>query len=87
MKKHAGERHAADDDLEIPPLGPDFFKKGVMGKYYGKVMAKSNVVRIAPDLSEAFPNEAAVNQALRELLKFKEALKQIAPDKARRKSA
>jgi hypothetical protein len=67
MKKHSNARHE-NDDLEIPELGPEFFAKAEMGRYYAKMMAKSNVVRVAPDLAQAFPNEVAVNQALRELL-------------------
>jgi hypothetical protein len=86
MKKHGNARRAAnDDDLEIPPLGPDFFANAVMGKYYEKTMAKSNVVRIEPDLARAFPNERTVNQALRELLKFRETLVQITSNKVRRR--
>jgi Tfp pilus assembly major pilin PilA len=85
MKKHGNARRAANDDLEIPELGSDFFANAVMGKYYEKTMAKSNVVRIEADLSRAFPNERAVNQALRELLKFRETLVQITSNKVRRK--
>jgi len=87
MKKHKGARHEANKDLEIPELGPDFFANAVMGKNYARAMVRSNVVRIAPDLCDAFPNEVTVNQALRELLKFNEALKSITPVKSRRKTA
>ena len=88
MKKHAGARRASDG-LDIPELSPGFFKNAVMGKYYARVMAKSNVVRIAPELSRAFPNEVAVNQALRELLRIRENLATITADRPvkRRKSA
>jgi hypothetical protein len=86
MKKKRSERTAAnDDDLEIPELPAGFFKKGVRGKYYARMMARSNVVRIAPELTGAFPNEASVNQALRELLKFRETLANITADKTKRK--
>jgi hypothetical protein len=88
MKKHKGaRREETNDSLEIPELGPEFFANAVMGKYYARTMARSNVVRIAPDLCQAFPNEAAVNQALRELLKFEGTLKQITADRTRRKTA
>jgi hypothetical protein len=87
MKKHGNGRRA-DRDLEIPKLGPEFFANAVVGKYYGKMAAKTNVVRIAPDLTKTFPNEASVNQALREVLRFRTALSQITQPKAkRRKSA
>jgi hypothetical protein len=60
-----------------------------MGKYYREVMAGSNIVRIAPELVGAFPNEVSVNHALRELLRFREALSNITADKLakRRKTA
>jgi hypothetical protein len=74
-----------NSDLEIPPVAREELRRGVMGKYYRAVMANSNVVRIAKDLSDAFPNEASVNQALRELLKFRETLAGITADTTRRK--
>lgn len=38
---------------------------GVRGKYVKLYSARTNVVLLDPDVSEAFPNEAAVNDALR----------------------
>ena len=43
-------------------------KNGVRGKYVQRLAAGSNVVRLAPDVAAAFPNEEAVNEALRLLL-------------------
>lgn len=34
------------------------------GKYHDRVRQNSNVVVLAPDVAKAFPNSAAVNQAL-----------------------
>jgi hypothetical protein len=55
------------DDLrpeyDISKLG-----KGVRGKYAERYKEGSNVVVIDPDLTEAFPNAKAVNDALREVL-------------------
>ena len=42
--------------------------KGVRGKYFRRYSEGSNVVVIDPDLTEAFPNAKAVNDALREVL-------------------
>jgi hypothetical protein len=39
----------------------------VRGKYLEKLRTSSNVVVIAPELTDLFPNEAAVNAALRSL--------------------
>ena len=48
------------------------FSGGVRGKYVERLKEGSNVVLISPDLSEKFPSEAAVNDALRELLRIRE---------------
>jgi hypothetical protein len=42
---------------------------GVRGKYLARIAAGTNLVRLAPDVAAAFPTEAAVNEALRLLLK------------------
>lgn len=39
----------------------------VRGKYIERLRASSNVVMIAPEVADLFPNEAAVNAALRSL--------------------
>ena len=56
-----------DDDpsaeYDLAKLG-----KGVRGKYYRRFQEASNVVVIDSDLTEAFPNAKAVNDALREVL-------------------
>ncbi len=39
----------------------------VRGKYIERLRASSNVVKIAPEVADLFPNEAAVNAALRSL--------------------
>ena len=40
-------------------------KGGVRGKYVKRLRAGTNVVLIEPELTEAFPTAAAVNEALR----------------------
>ena len=61
-----GSRKAADE------LRPEYrrsdFGKLVRGKYAARVATETNVVVLEPDLSEAFPNAKAVNEALRGLL-------------------
>jgi hypothetical protein len=55
------------DDLrseyDVSKLG-----KGVRGKYFKRCSEGSNVVVIDSDLTEAFPNSKAVNDALRNVL-------------------
>ena len=56
--------------IELDPLaerpGLDF-SKGIRGKYYDRMQEGTNVVLIAPDLMETFPDSDSVNEALREL--------------------
>ncbi len=52
------------------------FSRGERGKYLRRYKAGTNLVALSPDLREAFPDSAAVNDALRELLKIaKKSLK------------
>jgi hypothetical protein len=43
---------------------------GVRAKYYEEYRKERNVVRHQADVAEAFPTEAAVNEALRGILSF-----------------
>lgn len=48
------------------------YSKAVRGKYYKRLLAEgSNVVVLEPDVAKAFPDSAAVNKALRGILKAK----------------
>ena len=44
------------------------FSQGVRGKYAKSYHQGSNVVVLAPDVAERFPNAESVNQALRSLV-------------------
>ncbi len=44
-------------------------KGGVRGKYAKRYSEGTNLVLLAPDVAEAFPNDEAVNEALRLLMK------------------
>jgi hypothetical protein len=46
------------------------FSKEVRGKYYARIQEGTNVVLIAPDLMDTFPDSDAVNDALRSLKKI-----------------
>lgn len=41
---------------------------GVRGKYVERYRAGTNLVLLDPDVAQAFPNDAAVNEALRLLM-------------------
>ncbi len=45
------------------------FSGAVRGKYYRRYVESSNVVVIDPDIHERFKNAAAVNEALRTLIR------------------
>jgi len=49
------------------------FSTGVRGKYAKRFARGTNLVLLEPDVAAQFPNAAAVNKALRELLKAKSA--------------
>lgn len=49
------------------------FGEIVRGKYVNRVKEESNVVLLEPDIARAFPNDEAVNKALRYLLEIAEA--------------
>ncbi|SRR5260221_2006063 len=50
-------------------------KGGVRGKYLKRLRERSNIVVLEPEVAEAFPNEAAVNQALRGVLNTTRAVR------------
>ena len=67
---------------ELDPLRerPELdFSKGVRGRYSNLLAEGTNVVVIAPDLLDTFPDSEAVNNALR-------SLKELADRTARRAS-
>ncbi len=64
MKK--ANRKPIDDML--PEYDFASMKGGVRGKYVNKYRAGTNLVLLDPEVAEAFPTDAAVNQALRAVL-------------------
>ncbi len=46
------------------------FSGGVRGKYAARYAEGSNVVVLAPDVAEVFPDSVAVNEALRTLVRI-----------------
>ena len=62
---------------ETDDLRPEYefdYSKAVRGKYYKRLLKEgSNVVVLERDVAKAFPNSAAVNAALRSVIKGKRA--------------
>jgi len=54
-----------DDELRPEYDLPKLLKGAVRGKYAQRYQAGTNLVLLAPDVAKAFPNEEAVNEALR----------------------
>jgi len=46
-------------------------KGGVRGKYAARYRAGTNLVLLEPEVAKAFPNEQAVNEALKLVIKLK----------------
>ena len=61
-------RRNATDDLR-PEYKRSDFDTLVRGKYTQRVMEATNVVVLDPKVAKAFPNDRAVNKALRGLLR------------------
>jgi len=52
------------DPLEPRPLD---LSKAVRGKYYDRMQEGTNIILLAPDLMDTFPDSESVNEALRSL--------------------
>jgi hypothetical protein len=67
MKKTTPES-TEDTDLEMREEYD--FSGGVRGKYAARYAEGTNLVRLDPDVAKVFPDSAAVNDALRALVKI-----------------
>lgn len=68
-KKHTNEM---DDELRPEYNLHGLLKGGVRGKYVARYRAGTNLVLLDPDVAKAFPDEAAVNEALRLVIRLTE---------------
>lgn len=75
MKKKSDEMN---DELRPEYEMKSLLKDGVRGKYAKEYRGGTNLVLLEPDVAKAFPNEKAVNEALRLVIKLNEV-----QDKAR----
>jgi hypothetical protein len=74
MKKKSKTGSAVDDELEIPPTPPDFFKRATMGKYYRDYVSRRGhrpviAVTLEEDVAEVFRDSASVNDLLRAVIR------------------
>jgi len=70
MKK--GFRSEMNDELRSEYDLRELLKGAVRGKYVERYRAGTNMILLDPDVAEAFPNEQAVNEALRLVLQLTE---------------
>lgn len=70
------KRNGSADDMRTEY---DFdYSKAVRGKYYRRLLKEgANVVVLDPDVAKAFRTSAAVNEALRSLLRMSEATRRL----------
>jgi len=61
-----------DDELRPEYDLSELLEGGVRGKYVARYRAGTNLVLLDPDVAKAFPDEAAVNEALRLVIKLTE---------------
>lgn len=61
-----------DDELRPEYDLRELLKDGVRGKYVARFRAGTNLVLLDPDVAKAFPDEAAVNEALRLVMQLTE---------------
>jgi hypothetical protein len=65
MRKNPSKQSDSSDEMR-----PEYdFSKGVRGKYAQRFREGTNVVVLDPDVAAEFKDSAAVNDALRRLLK------------------
>ena len=84
MKNSKSARNLASQADPLEPRHLDL-GKAVRGKYYDRMQAGTNIVLIAPDLLDTFPDSESVNEALRGLKKI--ATRSARPTPRPRKTA
>jgi hypothetical protein len=77
MKKKTTE---INDELRPEYDLKSLLKDGVRGKYTQTYRAGTNLVLLEPDVAKAFPDEKAVNEALRLVMKLTKVQKDARPD-------
>ncbi len=68
------------DDEGAEPRAEYDFRGGSRGRYADRLAAAATIVMLDPDVAQAFPTSAAVNQALRALLRAERATEGEADD-------
>jgi hypothetical protein len=83
VKQHSASENTmkkkTDKQIEDNELRREYdlskLKGGVRGKYIARFRAGTNLVLLSPDVAKHFPDEQAVNTALRSLIRSKEQVR------------
>ena len=78
------KEHSETDELRDEYKLDDFPGGLERGKYAARVAKGSNIVRLDPDIADAFPDSASVNEALRSLLTIAEKTAALTKSSSRR---
>jgi hypothetical protein len=68
MKKQSKRKDELRPEYDMKSL----LKGGVRGKYVARYRAGTNLVLLEPEIAKAFPNDKAVNEALKLVMKLKQ---------------
>ena len=68
MKKRSEQKDELRPEYDMKSL----LKGGVRGKYAARYRAGTNLVLLEPEVAKAFPNDKAVNEALKLVMKLKQ---------------
>lgn len=72
------KRESRSNAGEMRPEYDFDYSTAVRGKYYRRLLKEgANVVVLEPDIAKAFRSSAAVNEALRSLLKVSESTRRL----------
>lgn len=78
MRPNSGVRPTDPMPNDVRPEYHFDYSKAVRGKYYRRLLKEgANVVVLEPDVAKAFRSSAAVNEALRSLLRMSEATRRL----------
>ena len=66
-----------NDELRPEYDMKSLLKGGVRGKYAARYRAGTNLVLLEPEVAKAFPNEKAVNEALKLVIKLKQVQENV----------
>ena len=68
MKKQSDRKDELRPEYDMKAL----LKGGTRGKYAARYRAGTNLVLLEPEVAKAFPNDKAVNEALKLVMKLKQ---------------